>query len=163
MSGLPSLLPPAAGEPQRGAPRYELRARYHGPDDLELEVWQTPAPATPQLRAPLRLAGLRGRNLALVEHRVLRRLARAGVRLGGALPLGDVSAFRLDEDAALNLGLLFRVLAPMRSRDNMRMCADGVEAMGREEAAYWLGMAMHRRRPRRVLSALRLLLTEPRR
>ena len=34
--------------------------------------------------------------------------------------------------------------------------------MGREEAAYWLGMAMHRRRPRRVLTALRMLLTEPR-
>ncbi len=29
-----------------------------------------------------------------------------------------------------------------------------------EEAAYWLGMAMHRRRPRRVLAAFRLLLTE---
>jgi hypothetical protein len=32
--------------------------------------------------------------------------------------------------------------------------------MEREEAAYWLGMAMHRRRPRRVLRALRVLLTE---
>ena len=57
---------------------------------------------------------------------------------------------------------LFRALAPMRSRDNMRAVAEGIEAMGREEAAYWLGMAMHRRRPRRVLTALRMLLTEPR-
>ena len=48
----------------------------------------------------------------------------------------------------------------MRSRDNMRAVAQGIEAMEREEAAYWLGMAMHRRRPRRVLTALRLLLTE---
>ena len=31
----------------------------------------------------------------------------------------------------------------------------------REEAAYWLGMAMHRCRPRRVLMALRVLLTDP--
>ena len=31
--------------------------------------------------------------------------------------------------------------------------------MGREEAAYWLGMAMHRKHPRRVLMALRILLT----
>ena len=51
----------------------------------------------------------------------------------------------------------------MRSRDNMRAVAEGIEAMEREETAYWLGMAMHRRRPRRVLTALRTLLTEPRR
>lgn len=68
---------------------------------------------------------------------------------------------RISEDLALNLGLLFRVLAPMRSREAMRAVADGVEAMGREEAAYWLGMTMHRKNPRRVLSALRFLLTEP--
>ena len=54
----------------------------------------------------------------------------------------------------LMLGLLFRTLAPMRSRDNMRAVADGIEAMGHEEAAYWLGMAMHRKHPRRVLTAL---------
>ena len=54
------------------------------------------------------------------------------------------------------------MLAPMRSRTNMRAVAEGIEAMGHEEAAYWLGMAMHRRHPRRVLAALRFLLTEPR-
>ncbi len=54
-----------------------------------------------------------------------------------------------------------RVLAPMRSRKNMRQVTDGIEAMGREEAAYWLGMAMHRKYPRRVLMALRYLLIDP--
>ena len=48
----------------------------------------------------------------------------------------------------------------MRSRDNMRAVAEGIEAMEQEEAAYWLGMAMHRKQPRRVLTALRILLTE---
>ena len=38
---------------------------------------------------------------------------------------------------------------------------EGIEAMEREETAYWLGMAMHRKNPRRVLMALRFLLTEP--
>jgi hypothetical protein len=50
----------------------------------------------------------------------------------------------------------------MRSWSNITACVAGVEAMGKEEAAYWLGMAMHRRHPRRVLTALRLLLTDPR-
>ena len=48
----------------------------------------------------------------------------------------------------------------MASVDNIRAVAEGIEAMKREEAAYWLGMAMHRRCLRRVLTALRVLLTE---
>ena len=64
------------------------------------------------------------------------------------------------EDVALTLGLMFRTLATMRSRDNMRAVAEGIENMGREETVYRLGMAMHRRCPRRVLTALRFLHTE---
>ena len=60
-------------------------------------------------------------------------------------------------------GLLFRTLAPIRSRDDMQTVAEGIEAVGCEEAACWLGMAMHRQRPRRVLTALWCLLTEPKR
>jgi hypothetical protein len=142
------------------APRYELRARQHGPGDPELEVWQLPSPASPQLREARRIAGLRGRNLELVEHRVLRRLAQAGVKLTSRPLDQNAVAYRLGEDLALPLGLIFRTLAPMRSRGKMRAVAEGIEAMGREEAAYWLGMAMHRRNPRRVLTALRFLLTD---
>jgi hypothetical protein len=144
------------------APIYEVRARRHSPGDTEIEVWQLPSPASPQISAPVRVAGLRGRNLDLVEHRVLRRLAQAGVKLSGQEATRK-EGHRVTEDLALTMGLLFRTLAPMRSRDNMRAVAEGIEAMGREEAAYWLGMAMHRRNPRRVLTALRYLLTDPKR
>ena len=147
------------------APQYELRARTWGPGDDELEVWQVPAPATPHIRSAVRVAGLRGRNLELVQHRVLRRLAHGGVKLGPRrsveLVLGEPSAYTITEHLALMLGLLFRTLAPMRSRENMLRVVEGIEAMGQEEAAYWLGMAMHRVNPRRVLSALRMLLTDP--
>jgi hypothetical protein len=144
------------------APVYELRTRRHGPGDTEIEVWQLPSPASPQLPSPVRVAGLRGRNLELVEHRVLRRLSQAGVKFSGQ-EAQRKEGHRVTEDLALMLGLLFRTLAPMRSRENMRAVAEGIEAMGREEAAYWLGMAMHRRNPRRVLTALRFLLTDPKR
>ena len=147
-------------DPSLALPRYELRTRYFGPADTELEVWQLPSPATPHLTAPTRIAGLRGRNLELVEHRVKRRLKQAGIDLeAGSLRIAR--AYSLPEDAALTLGLLFRTLAPMRSRDNMRNVVEGIEAMGKEEAAYWLGMAMHRKNPRRVLTALRMLFTSP--
>ena len=142
-------------------PKYELRARNHGLGDSELEIWQLPSPASPHLTTAVRVAGLRGRNLELVEHRVLKRLSQAGVKLGN-VRADNVQGYAITEDLALILGLLFRTLAPMRNRDNMRAVAEGIEAMGREEAAYWLGMAMHRKNPRRVLTALRFLLTEPR-
>ncbi|MGD9971827.1 MAG: hypothetical protein AB7S77_02075 [Desulfatirhabdiaceae bacterium] len=143
----------------KGMPCYELWARNYGPDNLQLEIWQLPSAGTPHIKQPLRIAGLHGRNLALVEHRVLRRLARAGIRLGGLTQI--IQKYPLHEDLSLTLGLLFRVLAPMRSRQNMQMVTDGIEAMGQEEAAYWLGMAMHRKHPRRVLMALRFLLIDP--
>lgn len=149
-----------AATPQ-SAPRYELRVRHPGPADVEYEIWQLPNAATPHLTAATRIAGLRGANLSLVEHRVLRRLAQSGIRLGQQAG-GKERGHALTEDLALTLGLLFRTLAPMRNRENMRTVAEGIEAMQREEAAYWLGMAMHRKRPRRVLAALRVLLTEPR-
>lgn len=150
---LPSPPTPAS------APSFEVRTVRHGPADTEVEVWQLPSPASPQLTAPMRLAGLRGRNLGLVEHRVLKLLAAAGLKFNPRA--GRKEALILPEDQALRLGLLFRALAPMRSRENIRAVAEGIEAMGREEAAYWLGMAMHRKNPRRVLTALRFLLTGP--
>ena len=116
------------------APRYELRVRRHGPTDAEYEIWQMPAAATPHVTSPLRVAGLRGRNLELVEHRVLKRLAQAGVKLGRSADPGR-PGYPLSEDLALTLGLLFRTLSPMRSRDNMRAVAEGIEAMEREETA----------------------------
>lgn len=143
----------------RTQPLYELRARRHGPGDTEIEIWQVPSLATPQIVNPLRLAGLRGRNLELTEHRVLRRLKESGIRLD-LLPIEGMGS-ALNEETALRLALLFRTLAPMRNRDNMRLVADGIEAMGKEEASYWLGMSVHRKNPRRVLTALRILLTDP--
>ncbi|MCY4011317.1 MAG: hypothetical protein OXG82_01235 [Gammaproteobacteria bacterium] len=141
------------------APAYELRVDRLGLGDERFEIWALPSPATPHLETARRVGGLRGRNFELVEHRVRRRLAAVGIR---PMALNSEAAVQaLPEDAALSLGLLFRVLAPMRSRERMRSVAEGVEAMDREEAAYWLGMAMHRPNPRRVLTALRVMLTEP--
>lgn len=139
-------------------PAYELRAMNHGIDDLELTLWRMPSSATPHIVKPLRIARLRGRNLALVEGQILRTLKNAGVH--PAPQRGEQQSFSLEEEVALNLGLLCRVLAPMRNAERMRQAAQNIERMPMAEASYWLGMAMHRENPRRVLSALRLLLTD---
>lgn len=146
-------------EPAASVPAFEVRVIRHGAADTEVQVWQLASAASPQAALPARVAGLRGRNLDLVEHRVLKLLRQAGT--GFSPERGRTETRPLDEDSALRLGLLFRMLAPMRSRDNIRAVAEGIEAMGREEASYWLGMAMHRKNPRRALTALRFLLTDP--
>ncbi len=153
-------------EPRSSQPRFEIRSRTYRPGDTEIEIFQMPAPATQYIRTPLRIAGLRGRNLELIEHRVLRRLAQEGIRFdstrdSAAARRGSVRP--VSEELAMTLGLVFRTLAPMRSRNRMREVVEGIETMQREEAAYWLGMAMHRKYPRRVLNALRILLTDPKR
>ena len=141
-------------------PHYELRAKRALGSDMALEIWQLPAAATSHIKQPVYVAGLHGRNLSLVEHRLLRRLKAMRINLND-LPAIDALRVPVDEELAINLGLLFRALAPMRNRDHMAAVAAGIEAMSKEEAGYWLGMAMHRKYPRRVLMALRFLLIEP--
>ncbi|MHB1424618.1 MAG: DUF7680 family protein [Gemmataceae bacterium] len=141
-------------------PLYELRLIVHKRGDPRAEVWQLPSTATPLLQESLRLASLTGRGWRLIEARLLRRLAQARITVGTLTP-GSQQNKPLAEDTALSLALLFRTLAPMRNLDNIREVADGIDSMSREEAGYWLGMALHRRFPRRVLAALRLLLTSP--
>jgi hypothetical protein len=144
-----------AKTPSEG-PVFELRLIVpdHGPWFLEL--WQLPSVATPRLAEPERTATLRGRALDVIEHRVLKRLSRAHIELGVLKP-GKRKAWPLEEETALQLGLLFRAVTPMRNLDRIRQVAEAIESMTREEAAYWLGMAVHRKNPRRVLAALRLL------
>ena len=153
---------PIARSTQSPAPQYEIRLRWLGPIESEAEVRRVPSPATPQWVAPTRLASLRGRNLAMFEHRVLRRLAQGGVRASG-LATRRPRSYPVPEETALYLALLFRTLAPMRSLPRMQAVVEGIEQMGREEASYWLSMALHRKNPRRVLTALRYLLTDPER
>lgn len=140
-------------------PLYEVCVQMQGASTYTGEVRQLPSPATPRLRGPERLGALGGRNLQLIEARVLRKLRTEHIAIGNMRP-GETRCWNVTEDTALHLALLFRVLAPMQNVERMRQCADRVDAMSREEASYWLGMAMHRPNPRRVLQALRILLSE---
>ena len=144
--------------PSAALPKYELRLNVTGRSDYQLEVWQLPSPSTPRLTTPEYVATIKGTSLRLMEPRLLKRLKGYGVSLG-KMTAGRQDSWQINEEAALTLGLLFRTLAPMRSIDRIRAVADGIDEMSREEAGYWLGMAMHRKNPRRVLAALRMLLT----
>lgn len=146
--------------PAESHPIYELRATGVAGSDVEVAIWQLPSIATPRLQQAERTAALAGRPWRMIESRITKRLRQHGISIAN-VKRGQSISFKIDEDLALNLSLLFRVLAPMRSIDRIRMVADGIDKMSREEAGYWLGMAVHRVYPRRVLAALRVLLTTP--
>lgn len=141
-------------------PLFELRVTALSGADVEVSIWQLPSVSTPRLQQPERTASLAGRPWRMIESRVTKRLRQMGISIAN-VKKDQTIHFTIDEDIALNMALLFRVLAPMRSIDRIRMVADGIDAMSREEAGYWLGMAVHRVYPRRVLAALRVLLTTP--
>ena len=145
--------------PQPAAqPRYELRLEVAGSGVWQLSVFQLPSPVTPRLSAPEQVGTLKGETLRFLESRILKRLKEQKITLG-RIRSGTSSAWPLDEESAILLGLLFRTLAPMRNLDRIQQVADGIEGMSREESGYWLGMALHRDLPRRVLASLRMLLT----
>ncbi len=77
----------------------------------------------------LRLVELRGRNLELVERRILKRQSQAGIKLG-QMPVAERRDYPLDEDLVSMLGLLPRALAPMRSQDNCRRLPPVLEPWG---------------------------------
>lgn len=139
-------------------PLYHLRAKGLRGSQMELSVWELPSPATPRIKHPEWVATLAGKPLAVVEVRLFRKLKQIGIRVD-SLPKGEFKTFDLSEEDALILALLFRTLAPMHSIDRIRFVCDGVDKLTKEEAGYWLGMAVHRKNPRRVLAALRVLLT----
>lgn len=139
-------------------PVYLLHVRTQMNGRQRIEIYQHPSPATPRLRIPEHVASISGRALDAIEARVSRRLAREGVKLR-AQERGVESRHALSEDLALTLALLFRAIAPMTNVERMRLVATGIESMSREEAGYWLGMTLNRKQPRRVLAALRVLMT----
>lgn len=135
-------------------PAYELRARGDSRRPV-LEVWQLPSHATPRLSRPELAARLQGRPLELLENSLGKRLARMGAR--GALTGSGNKAWPLAEDNALTLALLFRALSGLRNLDRIRAVHDFAAKLEREEAAYWLGMALYRKNPRRILAAFRMV------
>src|SRR5215216_4650668 len=90
-------------------PQYELRLDVPQTGDWQLEILQMPSASTPRLSAPELLATLKGTALRLLENRILKRLGHAKIQLGTMRP-GKQKSWPLDEETALELGLLFRVL-----------------------------------------------------
>ena len=150
-----------AADPSRPSPRNELRVLFGCLGIHRYKIWQVPCPETRRhVGRPLRIGALAERNLEFVEHRVLRNVAEKNIRPGRTVGKARLHQ-SVPERLAVMLGVMFRALALLRSRDSVRAVAEGIEAMEGAVASYWLGMATHRPHPPLVLAGLRLMLTGP--
>lgn len=155
---MPGLERIAGIETPGSVPHYKLRSAVMAPSAPSTELATgCGGDATDDLG--LCLAGLRSRNLELVEYRVLKRQLQTGIKPG------RYWCRKTRLSARRGLGVDARVAVSCARPDaqpgHMRAVATGIEAMGHEEAACWLGVALHLKHPRRVLPALRFPLTEP--
>ena len=136
-------------------PQFEIWSIRTRPGSELLEIWQVPSPAQPEVTSPKRIARMSQRIWPVMEVRIRTLLMNHSIRLLGIE--GETTKISLDEDLALKLALIFKTLAPMRQRFKIQTVYEGIDAMTHEEAAYWLGMALYRPNPRKVLAALRVM------
>lgn len=142
-------------QPHIATPLFELRFDQTRQGRESLEIWQVPSVAQPEIRSPRCIARMTQRVWRIMEVRIRKILLAHEIRL---LAIdGEITPFRLPEETALKLALIFKTLAPMRQRFKIHAVYDGIEAMAYEEAAYWLGMALYRPKPRKILAALRVM------
>ncbi len=104
--------------------------------------------------------GARNRNFKLAGRRIQRRQTQDRDNPGS-----HADATKRDDVPIRNLelmsGLAFCPRRPMRIRANMRVTAEGIDPMGRQEAGNWFGMLMRLKHSRPMPTALRCLLTNP--
>jgi hypothetical protein len=130
---------------------YELKKTSHK-NFLRLEIFRT----TPSGKI-LFLGGIHGTPFRLIEHKLIKGFSRFKIDWSSL----EKRTYKIPEGMANSYSLLFRALAPMKNIDRIRSVAEGISEMREEEAAYWMGMVLHRKKPSRILAALRLILTTP--
>ena len=91
--------------------------------------------------------------------RVLAAIRRAGYR-SSDLSSKRRAPFRIAEEDAVRLGLLFAALKPLRKHRRIEEVARAVSSMEREEAYYWFSKVMTGPEQGRVRRALRIMVSD---
>lgn len=131
---------------------YELRRSTDPRKGIRWEIYKLPSRGE-----AIFLAGVHGSPFRLIEHKMIKGFKRLKIEWSDPTP----KRWQILESEANSYALLFRVLAPMKNIERIRSVISGIEDMREEEASYWMGMVLHRKKPARILMALRILLTTP--
>jgi hypothetical protein len=112
------------------------------------------------VRAPVAMWGveLGGAPLRAVADHLLQALRAAGYRATDLARAGRERPFYLDEPTGVRLALVLMAVKPLARPDRMEAIAEGIRAMGDEEAYYWFSKCSAGPDPQRAQRALRVLL-----
>ncbi len=112
------------------------------------------------VRAPMAMwkVELGGAPLQAVADHLLQALRACGYRATDLARAGQERPFYLDEPTGVRLALVLLAVKPLGRADRIEAVAEGIRAMGDEEAYYWFSKCSAGPDPRRAQRALRVLL-----
>lgn len=100
-----------------------------------------------------------GDPLLAVMDQVLAVIRRAGYR-STDLHATRRAPFRIDEEDAVRIGLLFAALKPLRKYRRIEEVAGAISALEREEVFYWFSKVTEGPEQGRVQRALRIMVSD---
>ena len=132
-------------------------------NDTALTLLMEPISArrrTRQAPKPEKMVSIWGNPLAAAYPTVHQLVRSEGYRPSDLRP-GRRRNLKLKEDRGVRLGLLMKAVKPLRKLSRIQAVIEGVEAMSREETAYWFSKAINSpddAERRRAMKAMRILL-----
>jgi hypothetical protein len=138
--------------------RFELHREIdHG--RRTLEVWELiHRDFTTRDLKPSRLVSVSGENLERIRPAIMEAL-RANRLSQSSLAEWNTAPIRLDEEWGVRLGLLVKLVGPLKSQDRVRAMVEGVLTMSREESLFWFAKCYNGCGPQYTIG-LRICLAE---
>ena len=157
----PSPIPHASAAALRPLPdpSYELRVQPRDDIGYGVALYRRGSAPHETERSEEQVVRVWGDPLLTVMDQVLAVIRRAGYR-STDLKTTRRAPFRIAEDDAVRLGLLFAALKPLRKYRRIEEVAGAISSMEREEVYYWFSKVTTGREQRRVQRALRIMVSD---
>ena len=156
----PSRTPNASAAALRPLPEpaYELRVQPRGDIGYGIALYRSSTAANPVADAE-QVVRIWGDPLRGIMDQVLAVIRRAGYR-STDLKATRRAPFRIDEEDAVRVGLLFAALKPLRKHRRIEEVAGTISAMEREEVYYWFSKVTAGAAQGRAQRALRIMMSD---
>ena len=158
-------MPPSPTHPASAAlhplpePAYELRVQPRDDIGFGLALYRRRSSHPGNTSGSEHVVRVWGDPLVTVMDQVLAVIRRAGYRLTD-LKATRRAPFRIAEEDAVRLGLLFAALKPLRKYRRIEEVAGAISSMEREEVYYWFSKVTTGAEQGRVQRALRIMVSD---
>ena len=155
----PTPPPSAAALRPVPAPAYELRVQPRDDIGYGIALHRRGPSRNGNVPDGEQVVRVWGDPLLAILDQVLAVIRRAGYR-SADLRATRRAPFRIDEEDAVRLGLLFAALKPLRKYRRIEEVAGAISAMEREEVYYWFSKVTAEPGQGRVQRALRIMVSD---